>query len=119
MYWTSIFLVGEWAIIDFSEGAGSRLCIFYCVFGIMVFAIPVGVIGEALHSTLIMEHQATAKMQDVDETNERLERMLVGHRKSGESRSSLKGERRGSKDSTLAGRKASLPSAPGRKESAA
>jgi len=56
MYWTSIFLVGEWSLIDFS-GAGSILCIFFCIFGIMVFAIPVGVIGEAMHSTIVQVTQ--------------------------------------------------------------
>jgi len=78
MYWTNIFLVGEWSIIDFSIGAGSRLCIFYCVFGIMVFAVPVGVIGEAMQSTLMQVSQERTQLQDLDAIQHRLEKMLLG-----------------------------------------
>lgn len=52
LFWTSIFLIGEWANVDFSPGAGSRLCIFYCLFGVAMFAIPVGLIVEAVQSTM-------------------------------------------------------------------
>ncbi|CAE7903543.1 kcna2, partial [Symbiodinium microadriaticum] len=47
MYWCSIFLTGEWANVDFTY-AGSRLCIFYVVFGIAIFSIPVGILVEAV-----------------------------------------------------------------------
>jgi len=76
MYWTSIFMVGEWGVVDFSSGAGSRLCIFYCVFAIMVFAIPVGIIGEAMQSTLIQVTQEQAKLEDLVEMEKRLERLF-------------------------------------------
>mmetsp|Transcript_95555 Transcript_95555/g.227624 ORF Transcript_95555/g.227624 Transcript_95555/m.227624 type:complete len:653 (-) Transcript_95555:250-2208(-) len=53
MYWCSIFLTGEWANVDFTY-AGSRLCIFYVVFGIAIFSIPVGILVEAVKGTLHM-----------------------------------------------------------------
>merc|ERR1719401_1913063 len=51
MYWCCIFLTGEWANIDFTI-AGSRLCIFYVIFGIATFSLPVGIIVEAMKSTI-------------------------------------------------------------------
>jgi len=53
LYWTSIYIIGEWANVDFSQGAGSRICMFYCLFGIALFAIPVGLIVEAVQSTFM------------------------------------------------------------------
>ncbi|CAE7458892.1 SEC14 [Symbiodinium natans] len=53
MYWCSIFLTGEWANVDFTY-AGSRLCIFYVIFGIAIFSIPVGILVEAVRGTLKM-----------------------------------------------------------------
>lgn len=52
LYWTSIYILGEWANVDFSPGAGSRMCIFYCLFGVAVFAVPVGLMMEAVEATL-------------------------------------------------------------------
>mmetsp|Transcript_47250 Transcript_47250/g.113336 ORF Transcript_47250/g.113336 Transcript_47250/m.113336 type:complete len:223 (+) Transcript_47250:72-740(+) len=51
MYWCCIFLTGEWANIDFTY-AGSRLCIFYMIFGIAMFSIPIGILVEAVQSTI-------------------------------------------------------------------
>lgn len=52
LYWTQIYLLGEWATVEFSPGAGSRLCIFYCLFGVALFAVPVGVAVEVVKSSL-------------------------------------------------------------------
>merc|ERR1719378_1393227 len=46
MYWCCIFLIGEWANVDFTY-PGSRLCIFYVFFGIGIFSIPTGILVEA------------------------------------------------------------------------
>lgn len=53
MYWSSIYLLGEWPHDRFSDGAGSRLCIFFCLVGVALFAVPVGSMVEAVHSTLL------------------------------------------------------------------
>lgn len=68
MYWTSIFLTGEWANVDFSW-MGSRLCIFYVVFGIATFSMPVGIIVEAVKAEL---QRVTKEEQDFQVTLENL-----------------------------------------------
>eukprot|EP00929_Paragymnodinium_shiwhaense_P031807 TRINITY_DN17744_c0_g2_i1.p1 TRINITY_DN17744_c0_g2~~TRINITY_DN17744_c0_g2_i1.p1 ORF type:complete len:1635 (+),score=290.89 TRINITY_DN17744_c0_g2_i1:80-4984(+) len=68
MYWSSIFLLGEWANVDFSPGAGSRLCIFYCLFGKATFAIPFGIMIDSAQSTLAtvsLENKAVAELQSM------------------------------------------------------
>lgn len=67
MYWCCIFLLGEWANVDFTDGAGSRMCIFYCLFGIMVFAIPVGLIMDAVQSTLADEEAELDAIKHLDD----------------------------------------------------
>lgn len=52
LYWTSMYIKGEWANVDFSRGAGSRLCIFYCIFGLAAFAVPVGLMIEAVENSV-------------------------------------------------------------------
>eukprot|EP00421_Protoceratium_reticulatum_P019389 CAMPEP_0168380040 /NCGR_PEP_ID=MMETSP0228-20121227/12153_1 /TAXON_ID=133427 /ORGANISM="Protoceratium reticulatum, Strain CCCM 535 (=CCMP 1889)" /LENGTH=1267 /DNA_ID=CAMNT_0008393089 /DNA_START=53 /DNA_END=3853 /DNA_ORIENTATION=- len=52
LYYMSVFLLGEWANVDFSPGAGSRACILTCLFGVPLFAIPVGLVVEAFQSTI-------------------------------------------------------------------
>jgi hypothetical protein len=64
MYWCVIFLLGEWANVDFTDGAGSRMAIFYCLFAIMLFAIPTGILVEAVQATLAeFEHEQRAMAQ--------------------------------------------------------
>lgn len=62
MYWCSIFLTGEWANVDFTFAA-SRLCILYVIFGISMFSIPVGIIVEAVQSTMELMAQEEADVQ--------------------------------------------------------
>merc|ERR1719188_22932 len=59
MYWCCIFLTGEWANVDFTF-AGSRLCIFYVIFGIAMFSIPVSIIVKSMEDTLttVMQEEA-------------------------------------------------------------
>ncbi|CAJ1415238.1 unnamed protein product [Effrenium voratum] len=53
LYWCSIYLLGEWANDEFTDGAGSRICIFYCLCGVALFSIPVGIMVEAGQATLV------------------------------------------------------------------
>jgi len=66
MYWTSHFLIGEWAQIDFSPGAGSRLCILVALFGMMTFAIPLGIIVESVQTALMLELVETTGLDELD-----------------------------------------------------
>mmetsp|Transcript_105538 Transcript_105538/g.209713 ORF Transcript_105538/g.209713 Transcript_105538/m.209713 type:complete len:1061 (+) Transcript_105538:1-3183(+) len=52
LYWCSIYLLGEWANDEFSDGAGSRLCIFYCLVAVALFSIPIGLVIEVTSSLL-------------------------------------------------------------------
>jgi hypothetical protein len=66
MYWCSIFLLGEWANVDFTDGAGSRMCILYCLFGVMLFSIPMGIIMDAVTSTLAEEQADLDAIKNID-----------------------------------------------------
>jgi len=76
LYWTSIYIIGEWANVDFSPGAGSRLCIFYCLVAVCVFAIPVGIIADAVQDSVQviieerneLERLYGATLKDIDKT---------------------------------------------------
>lgn len=75
MYFCSIFLTGEWANVDFTY-AGSRLCIFYVIFGIAMFSMPVGIIVEAVQSTLVLvaaEERNMKKLLKQDSTKQEQE----------------------------------------------
>jgi len=51
LYYTGIFLGGEWALIDFTP-PGQIVCIFYCVIGIGLHGIPVGAVFEAFQNVI-------------------------------------------------------------------
>jgi Ca2+-binding EF-hand superfamily protein len=51
MYYSCIFLGGEWGKIDFTP-AGQVVCLFYCVIGIALYGIPVGAVFEAFGTVL-------------------------------------------------------------------
>merc|ERR1711967_52160 len=55
MYYALWFMQGEWVLIDFTPGAGSRLCIATVLFGMMVFNLPMGIISQAVEDTLYNE----------------------------------------------------------------
>jgi len=52
LYWTCIYLLGEWAHVDFAPGADSRLCIFCCLMGVAIFSIPIGLVVEVVQSIM-------------------------------------------------------------------
>lgn len=62
MYWCCIFLTGEWANVDFTYW-GSRMSIFYVIAGIAFFSLPVGIIVEAVQSTMefVAQEEADTK----------------------------------------------------------
>jgi len=78
LYWASIFLVGEWSIVDFSSGGGNRLCIMYCFIAIMVYAILTGIVGEAMQTALMKNKQHRARLKDLKKTRQRLEVKIAG-----------------------------------------
>lgn len=51
MFYTAVFLAGEWSQTDFTW-PGKILCMFLCVMGIALFAIPVGTVFEAFQDVL-------------------------------------------------------------------
>lgn len=58
MYYTGIFLGGEWALIDFTPW-GQVVCVFYCVIGIALTGIPVGAVFEAFSTVISEAEEAT------------------------------------------------------------
>lgn len=51
MFYTAVFLGGEWAQVDFTW-PGKILCCILCIMGIALFAIPVGTVFEAFQDVL-------------------------------------------------------------------
>ena len=51
LYFTAIFLGGEWAKTDFSF-LGKLLCVFLCVAGIAIYAIPIGALFDSFGEVL-------------------------------------------------------------------
>lgn len=51
MFYTAIFLGGEWAQFDFTW-PGKILCCVLCIVGIALFAIPVGTVFEGFQEVL-------------------------------------------------------------------
>ena len=53
LYFTAVFLVGEWGLIDFTWG-GRFVCLFLCVVGIALYAIPTGTLFDSFGAVLGM-----------------------------------------------------------------
>ena len=53
LYYTAVFLGGEWGKIDFTT-VGRLNCIFLCVAGIAIYAIPVGTLFDSFGAVLGM-----------------------------------------------------------------
>lgn len=68
MYYSLIFLGGEWGKIDFTPH-GQVVCVFYCIVGIALYGIPVGAVFEAFGSVL-EERNAIAANAEAQETAE-------------------------------------------------
>merc|ERR1719482_711787 len=48
LYFTCIFLVGEWHFADFASPFGQIMCMLYCIFGVGIFALPIGLVTDSL-----------------------------------------------------------------------
>jgi len=55
MYYTSIFMAGEWCMVDFTPLAGV-LCASLAMVGVALFSIPVGVLFEGFQDMLAEKH---------------------------------------------------------------
>jgi len=55
LYYTSIFMAGEWCLIDFTP-IGSFICVIMAMFGVALFSIPVGVLFEGFQDLLEEKH---------------------------------------------------------------
>jgi len=53
MYWCSFYVLGEWVHSVFSDGAGSRMVIFFNLFGVTMLAIPTSIFVDAAENTLV------------------------------------------------------------------
>jgi hypothetical protein len=53
LYYTAVFLGGEWGVVDFSW-PGRLICLFLCVIGIGLYAIPIGTLFDSFGSVLGM-----------------------------------------------------------------
>ena len=51
LFYTAVFLGGEWALCDFGY-AGKVLCVFFCVIGIALFGTFVGFLADSFGEVL-------------------------------------------------------------------
>jgi len=51
LYYTAVFLGGEWGVVDFTW-PGRVVCLFLCVVGIALYAIPVGTLFDSFGAVL-------------------------------------------------------------------
>mmetsp|Transcript_48569 Transcript_48569/g.89474 ORF Transcript_48569/g.89474 Transcript_48569/m.89474 type:complete len:1219 (+) Transcript_48569:69-3725(+) len=51
LYWVAIFLVGEWALIDFTF-CGRLLCLLLCLAGIGIYALPLSTLFDSFGACL-------------------------------------------------------------------
>ena len=51
LYYTAIFLGGEWGVVDFTW-PGRLVCLFLCVVGIGLYSIPIGTLFDSFGKVL-------------------------------------------------------------------
>lgn len=51
LFYTAVFLGGEWAVVDFTW-PGRFVCLFLCVVGIALYAIPIGTLFDSFGAVL-------------------------------------------------------------------
>jgi hypothetical protein len=64
LYLTAVFLGGEWGVVDFTW-PGRLVCLFLCVCGIGLYAIPIGALFDSFGAVL--------GMTDCDDNDEALD----------------------------------------------
>lgn len=57
LYFCALFLVGDWQIQDFSP-LGAVLCVLLSLFGVAIFALPVGVLFEGFKTAIVEQKNA-------------------------------------------------------------
>eukprot|EP00606_Chrysophyceae_sp_TOSAG23-5_P001248 GSChrysophyteH2.ASY1.ANO1.921.1 assembled CDS len=66
LYYTSIFMAGEWCVSDFTP-AGSVICVVMAMVGVALFSIPVGVLFEGFQDMLEERHGKKEESNDEDD----------------------------------------------------
>jgi len=66
LYYTAVFLGGEWGVIDFSW-PGRLVCLFLCVAGIALYAIPIGILFDSFGVVLGMAEDEDEEEDDDEE----------------------------------------------------
>jgi hypothetical protein len=56
LYLTAVFLGGEWGVVDFTW-PGRIVCLFFCVLGIALYAIPIGTLFDSFGAVLGMAEE--------------------------------------------------------------
>ena len=54
LYYTAVFLGGEWGVVDFTW-PGRFVCLFLCVAGIALYSIPIGTLFDSFGAVLGFE----------------------------------------------------------------
>lgn len=68
LYYTAIFLGGEWGIVDFTW-PGRIVCLFLCVVGIGLYSIPIGTLFDSFGKILGLANEEEEEEEDNDVTN--------------------------------------------------
>jgi hypothetical protein len=64
LFYTAVFLGGEWGVVDFTW-PGRLVCLFLCVVGIALYAIPVGTLFDSFGAVLgLVEEEEEKGVQE-------------------------------------------------------
>jgi hypothetical protein len=74
LFFTAVFLGGEWGIVDFTW-PGRIVCLFLCVVGIALYAIPVGTLFDSFGAVLglVGEEEEEEQVEGKEEEEEQVE----------------------------------------------
>lgn len=66
LFYTAVFLGGEWGVVDFTW-PGRCVCLFLCVVGIALYAIPIGTLFDSFGAVLGLVEDDDEEEEDDDE----------------------------------------------------
>jgi hypothetical protein len=89
LFFTAVFLVGEWGVIDFSM-PGRVVCLFLCVVGIALYAIPTGTLFDSFGAVLGMVEEDDDEEEEEQDEGDDDEVEPAGTTRSGKQYSTLK-----------------------------